>query len=387
MVFKTTYRPPGKYVYVQVIAEQQQSQMRYAVISAGKTTPEWTVVETAAELVKKAGKSLPYILHFRGFGVLTRIAENVPGYKESLLVNGHVEDFCFSSMEYRGTVGVAFMRVSLLQSFLDELQSLKAFVWAIHTGPVPLLALMDKENGEARLDFSIAVKSGELRTFERNQETVKPIPGTFYTEDEAYAAAVLMIAQEQPEAYSDGLPEEARETVRSDYKEFMRFVKLGVGMLSLFFLLLVGNYFYVNFLNNKAAQLEADIAGFGEDLALIDRLEQEKARKTVLVDNSGLQSERFLTFYLDEIGASVPASIQLETLDAFPLKEALKPKRKVELNRETVTVTGFSSSSKVLDDWMEVLEQKKWINGVELMNYVRINDHKATFNLLIRIRS
>jgi len=181
------------------------------------------------------------------------------------------------------------------------------------------------------------------------------------------------------------LDETRFEQTKADYKEFVRFVKLGIGILGFFLIALVGNYFYVNHLNTVAAQLETDIAGYGENLALSDRLQQEKQRKLVLVDNSGIQSVKYLSFYLDEIGASVPAAIQLSSLETFPLLEPLKPKRKVELNSKHLTISGFSSSSKVLDDWMEALERKEWISGVELINYVRINDQKATFQLLLKI--
>lgn len=391
MLFKSTYPSPRKFVYVQLQLEQQEWQIRYVVV-ATKNLPdkvEWTTVDSAVELLKKAGKNLPYVLHFRGFGVLTRIVENVPNFKETLLVNGHEEDFYFNSMAFRGTIAVSFLRVSLVQAFMDELTAAKAFIWGLHAGPIPLLALLDRQDTTAQLDFTIEIANSDIRKLERNTGDEKrlAVPAGFLSTDEAYVNAFRELMAYETEGYEDGLPESFRTETRGNYKEFMRFVKLGVGMLSIFFFALLGNYFYVNHLNNKAAQLESDIAGFGEDLALIDRLEQEKSRKVVLVDNSGIQSSRYLTFYLDELGASVPASIQLEMLEAFPLTEALKPKRKVELNRQQISIIGYSSNSKVLDDWMEQLEQKKWVAGVELMNYVRINDKKATFNLLVKIRS
>jgi Tfp pilus assembly protein PilN len=385
MLFKTTYRPLRRFVYVQIMLSGQEREMRYTVVGSAKSGLVWHEASDVAALLKKAGKSLPYVLHFRGFGVLTRISENVPAYREMLLVNGHEEDFYFNSMT-AGGIGVSFLRLSLVQSLIDELRSGKAFVWSLHAGPVPLIALAEGRDLSMKYDFSVEIQGGRLVRLEKNNDTVKPLPGTFLSEDEAYIAAMRLLTIAPPEGYADGLREEERESVKSDFKEFTRFIKLGVGMLSIFFFALVGNYFYIGFLNDKAAQLESDIAGYGEDLALTERLGQEKSRKTMLVENSGVQSRRYLTFYLDEIGSSVPATIQLETLDAFPLTQALKPKRKVELNRENITVTGFSSDSKVLDDWMEMLEKKSWIKAVELINYVRINDRKAAFNLLIRIK-
>jgi len=389
MLFKPTYQSPRKFVYVQVHLEQQEWRIRYVVtgknqhVHAGVT---WTDVENKEELVKQAGKNLPYVLHFQGFGVLTRMVEHAPNFKETLLVSGHEEDFYFNSVLFKSTIAVSFLRVSLVQEFMDYLIAQKVFTWSLHAGPVPLAATL-AETVSAQLDFNIELVNGDIRKLERNTGEVKRLaaPTGFLSTDEAYVQAIRELTAHQPENYEDGLSEDFHAATRSDFKEFTRFVKLGVGMLSFFFFALVGNYFYVNHLNTVAARYETEIAGYGENLALIDRLRQEKTRKTVLVENSGIQSSRYLSFYLDELGASVPAAIQLDMLETFPLIEALKPKRKVELNTQHISITGFSGSSKILDDWMEQLEQKKWISGVELISYVRINDHKATFNLLVKI--
>jgi Tfp pilus assembly protein PilN len=389
MVFKTTYHAPRKWVLVQVQLEQQEQHMRYVVVSKQQATldsVQWTTVENAEELIKKAGKNLPYVVHFSGFGVLSRIAENVSNYRESLLVTGGEDDFYFSSYELKGTVGVSFIRRSLAEPLLEALSAQKIFLWGVHTGPVPLIRLVS-ENSQLQLDFVIETVNGDLKKLERNTGDVKRLAtdSGFLDTDAAYVRALQQLTDNPNEQYRQGLDEARFTQTKADYKEFVRFVKLGIGILAFFLIALVGNYFYVNHLNNVAAQLETDIAGYGENLALSDRLQQEKQRKLVLVENSGIQSAKYVSFYLDEIGASVPAAIQLSSLETFPLLEPLKPKRKVELNSKHLTISGFSSSSKVLDDWMEALERKQWISGVELMNYVRINDQKATFQLLVKI--
>ncbi|MDH4471094.1 MAG: PilN domain-containing protein [Fluviicola sp.] len=389
MVFKTTYHAPRKWVLVQVQLEQQEQHLRYVVVTKETASLDqvlWNVVENSEELIKKAGKNLPYIVHFSGFGVLSRIAENVSNYRESLLVTGGEDDFYFSSYELKGTVGVSFIRKSLVEPLLETLSTQKIFLWGVHTGPVPLIRLLH-ENSQLQLDFVIETVNGDLKKLERNTGDVKRLAtdSGFLDTDAAYAHALQQLTNEASEQYHQGLDDIRFAQTKADYKEFVRFVKLGIGILAFFLIALVGNYFYVNHLNNVAAQLETDIAGYGENLALSDRLQQEKQRKLVLVENSGIQSAKYVSFYLDEIGASVPAAIQLSSLETFPLLEPLKPKRKVELNSKHLTITGFSGSSKVLDDWMEALERKKWITGVELINYVRINDQKATFQLLVKI--
>lgn len=388
MLFKKTIRNPRSCVLVSLLPQQDGLSVRYAVIRQKDigAAVQWTEVATAGELVKKAGKHLPYVLHFNGFGVLARIAENVPGYRETLLVTGSEDDFYFSSYELNGTVGVSFLRRSLVDPFIDELRAAKVFLWAAHTGPVPLIALLPP-NGSLDLDYSIALSNGDLKTLARNDGDMKKVAtdGGFLDRDDAYAAAIAQLTFHPTEAYRQGWGEEQLTAVRSDYKEYVRFVRLGIGVLAFFLVSLTANYFYVNHLNDTAAQLESDISGYGESLSLMGRLEQEKQRKLVLADNSGVQSSRYVSYYLDDIGGSVPAAVQLTSLETFPLAEPLKPKRKVALNMRQIVVTGFSGSSKVLDDWMEDIERRKWVSGVELISYVRINDRKATFHLLVKL--
>jgi Tfp pilus assembly protein PilN len=405
MLLKTTYRSPRRLVLVQVQLEQQEQRLRYVTI--GRKAPDvpdqvlWTTVDSAEELVKKAGKGLPYVIHFTGFGVLARIAEFAPNYRDSLLVTGSEEDFYFGSFELKSTVAVSFIRRSLTEAFIGQLTAAKVFIWGIHTGPVPLVALLAEQNkanvflplnpppkGETMaLDYHVELVNGDIRKLERNAGEPKRFAtdGGFLDTDAAYVEAIRRLTLEPRENYHQGLDDHAFAAMRSNYREYVRFVKLGIGMLVFFLVTLIGNYFYVNHLNGEAAQLESDISGYGENLALIDRLQQEKQRKLLLIDNSGVQSSKYLSFYLDDLASSVPGAIQLTTLETFPLAEPLKPKRKVELNTRRITITGWSGSSKVLDDWMEAIERKKWVAGVELINYVRINEQKATFHLLVKI--
>jgi Tfp pilus assembly protein PilN len=399
MLLKTIVHAPRKFVLVQVELEQQEQHVRFVVMQTKASgTAEsigWTVVGNAEELIKKAGKSLPYVIQFTGFGVLARIAENVPNYRESLLVTGSEDDFYFSSYELKSTVGVSFIRRSLVETFMNTLVTQKVFLWGVHTGPVPLIALLGGDilplnpspKGEVKLDYTLELHNNDLKKLERNTGERKRFAtdAGFLGTDAAYAEAIRRLTVHPVEHYRQGLDEETLNATKAGYREYVRFVKLGIGILAFFLVTLVGNYFYVNHLNDVAAQLESDISGYGENLAMMDRLQQEKQRKLLLIDNSGVQSSKYVSFYLDEIGASVPKTIQLTSLEAFPLIEPLKPKRKVELNTGRITITGWSGSSKVLDDWMEAIERKKWVTGVELIHYARVSDQKATFNLLVKI--
>jgi Tfp pilus assembly protein PilN len=187
------------------------------------------------------------------------------------------------------------------------------------------------------------------------------------------------------EGYYQAILPEAFAESKAKFKEQNTFERLGIGILAFFLLSLSANYFYVNHLNQIAAEKELELSSYGQQLSLIDRLNQEKNRKIQLFESSGLQSNEFISFYLDELGKSVPSTITLTVLETFPLKEGLKPRKKVEIDRETIAISGLCNTSKTLDDWMEKMERFSWIKSVELINYLRQEDGTSFFQLKIKL--
>ena len=70
-------------------------------------------------------------------------------------------------------------------------------------------------------------------------------------------------------------------------------------------------------------------------------------------------------------------------MSVFPLTENLKEKRKVEIDQSKIQISGWTSSNVVLDDWIETINREEWVKSVELINYQKINDKDALFNLII----
>lgn len=369
---------PKKVVLLSVINSQEGYALHYTFLQKGKPSSATFEVSDLAELIKKTGKQHPFIIHFSGFGVLTRIVENAPNYKESLIVTGNEEDFYFNSISTKGTIGVSFIRKNLIEGILTDLNNQKCFVFGVYLGPIPVISDLS-ENQTIQVDFDITLKNGTLTQLE------KATTSNYNSLDHRYVSAFNTICFNELENLSQGLSAEVITQTKTNFREFKRFVKLGISLLSFFLIALVGNYFYVNHLNQKAAEMEAEIASFGDNLSLMERFTQEKQRKLILIDNSGIQTSKYISAYLDEIGASVPNNIELSKLISFPLTEPLKPKRKVEVQNDKIELFGFTKNSKILDDWIEVLQKKPWVSSVEMINYTRLDDNQSTFHFILKL--
>lgn len=370
---KLSIRNRNKFVYVQVRLEPEGYTLYFSIVSPTSSTTLQRG-KSVEEVIKMAGKGLMYLIHFTGFGILTRVVENTPGYKEGLIVSGEVDDFCFNSIEYKTKLLASFARKSVLDRVMNIFQEQKAIVREVLLGPV-ILPDLAAGNDTYHADYTIGIENGQLTTCVRSE---KPVYETYLPV--AVSHSILN------EHFSGALEEETVTSSLKNFREYRRFVRLGIGILSGFLIILSANYFYVNHLYQKIADLENDVSSYGDNLSRIGLLEQEKSRKLTLIENSGIRTKYFISYYLDEIAKSVPQRITLETLETFPLTDPLKPKRKVETNFHKIILTGWTPNSGVMDDWMEKIERFSWTTGVELINYVREEDNRAHFQLAIELK-
>lgn len=374
---------PNKYNLILVHNQSGEKLFHYACMTERTTAPDLMAFASMEELLRKADKSIPFVIHVRGVGILARSVENAPNYKERLLVSGREDEFYFNSYERSGSVLVSFARKSSLDEFLDPVRAIKGFIWAVYIGP-SVLPFKTQDPKTIHSDYVLSFPSPEQVSIAKNEQELpeKQVQGT-------YLEAIVNLVFEKHETaavFHQGIDEETLKQTRSDYKDYRRFRIIGISILSFFLVALTVNYFVVNHLNQVAADYEQEISGYQDNFAVIDRIKQEKQRKLILFQNSGIQSGNLLSFYTDDIGTTVPKDILLTELSVFPLVQQLKPKHKVETDNSKIVVHGITSNSKVLDDWMEDLEKKEWVQSVEVINYSRTDDKHSVFHIMIHIR-
>lgn len=339
-----------------------------------------------ASLIKHFGKEKAYHIHASGNGVLTRMVDNIPNYKEQLIVNGDKDDFYFSSIEFGSKLITSFFRKSLLDEVLTLLEQQKVFLLNVTSGISPLL-LSEETNFEVKYDYEVSIKNGEIFRFEKHNQT--PSNGFYQGQlidlNEALYEGVLRTYQLKQTHFNGGLTDEVKTEKLQQFNDYRQFKFIGVSAVSFILLLLLANYFFLNNLNQKVADLELNLALNNENISLLDRLEQEKTRKEQLILTSGINSKSFTSFYIDRIGKSVPSSIKLKEMYVFPLKEKLKQKRKVDISQDIIEIIGYTPNSYTMDDWMEKMNRFDWVNKVELVAYNKNSEQQAEFKLIVSL--
>jgi hypothetical protein len=373
---------PKKYNLILIHNQSGNPLFHYACINEQTMAHNFTSFDSLEEILKKADKKIPFIIHVRGAGVLARSVENAPNYKERLLVSGREDEFYFNSYERSGSVLVSFARKNVIDEFLSPILAAKAFIWALYIGP-SILPFKLENLQSIQSDYVLSFPSSNQVTISKNELELseKQVQAS-------YLEAIINYTYQKnnnSDLFHQGINEEALKQTKSEYKDYKQFRIIGLSILSFFLVTLTINYFLVNYLNQVAADYEQEIAGYQENFAIIDRTKQEKQRKLILFQNSGMQSGNLLSYYADEIGVTVPKDIQFTEMELFPLVQQLKPKHKVETDNSKIIIHGITINSKVLDDWMEDLEKKEWIQSVEVINYSRLDDLNSIFHIIIHI--
>lgn len=377
---------PSEYQVIQVNFVQNTAHYDLVVVKKGKVKGTAISFEILEELIKGVKQTIPVVVHVAGSGVLTRLTEFVSGYKEQLIVNGDKDEFYFNSWQDGSRILVSFFRKNLIDSLLTQLTEKKAFLLGVTCGIVPILSLAS-ENELITLDYTIQLIDGKFVKVERNEEQIQRtlLGGIFYDRYEVILKGIYSSLSLKNDSFEQGLVETEVEKQRDNYTQFKQFTVFGIMLVFSILFALLGNYFYLNSLNQDIADLEVELTLNNDNLSLFEKLKQEKTRKELLVDNAGVYQKHFLTFYLDKISRTIPSKIDLQELYLFPLKEALKEKRKVELEKLTINLVGTTPTSELLEEWMNKLNRFSWIKSVQLVNYLK-SEGDASFKLLITLQ-
>lgn len=357
-----------------------------SVLKAGMTnsnSPEQTF-GSLDEVMQHFGKSKPIYLHIVGAGVLSRKVDEKPNYRQELIMNGDQNDFIFTSFSDGKNVAVSFVRKNVVELILTEIDEKKIHLLGFSCGPALYFSLVD--DFKVNFDFKVCKKNKEIIDFQKSDQKslTQEYNGQFVNQFEFIKLCALNAINDKLDGFeATGI--DYCQDKKSNFEQYRRFKTIGLSALIVLFLVVIANRFYQNHLQGEIAQLENELSLNDNNLAYLDRLESEKNRKLELVASAGVTSHHFLGHYLDEIGKSVPKSIKLTSLDLFPVEGKLKNKEKVKIKGETILIEGSTSSSTVLDDWMEYLNTLEWIGKVELTNYLKDEYEQGVFVLMLNL--
>lgn len=195
------------------------------------------------------------------------------------------------------------------------------------------------------------------------------------------AALVLALQHIQPITNFDALKTDLKLNFRQT-RYVTQFSKIG---LVLILGILLVNFFVFNHYYNEVSTLQQTSQVNQATKQTLLKLDNQVNKSQKMVEDMLKSSISKSSFYVNAIVLSLPKSVLLSELDYQPLAKNIKKDKPVELNPNTITISGESNDSDAFSKWLVELETMSWISSVEILNYGDASQQVSNFSIKINM--
>ncbi len=141
------------------------------------------------------------------------------------------------------------------------------------------------------------------------------------------------------------------------------------GLLIFLLMILLCNFFIFNYYYDRIGALNDSLAMTANQQSSYEQLEFSVNRKKNKIELMNSSSWSKTSLYLDRFASNLPSSIKLDQLTFQPLQMPVREGKSIAYREGIITLSGSSSNSGAFSQWIEKLEQRKWIKSVETTDY------------------
>jgi len=372
---------------------EQNGAEHFALLKLRKTKGELvlqqeTTAESLEELVADIDKTTPLFITVNSPKILKKqLSTQNTTSAEALVVNAFpnldLDNFYYQILKGQTTSVVSIGKREYVEQALARIKEMGISPVQIALGisPLEILELFIKKdlggsNFEANFDASgfqgFDTVSGKVDTT-LDLEGIK----LKSTQLLSFAHILGFVQQKLPHSNFSDLNQNLWSVFKNK-RVFTFGLRAGLGVL---LVVLVINFLLFNHYYTKNQELETSLASneyqgasIKEVLQRVD-LKEEKLKSLLSSKNSKT------TYYLDELGKSVPNSIFLSDIAYQPLLMPVKQDKYIELGENNLRVSGISKNSIEFTVWSDNLEMQKWVKRVEIVAYEYLSKSSANFTL------
>ncbi len=328
------------------------------------------------------------LLNFSGKGVINKRVESKANYIKEVLFNGSSEDFYVYTLfeDQNNFVSISRKEVINEQFELLERAGFKPVDFSL--GPfVSALSQQFLNQDIVLLESSTLVfKNKRLIDFSNrnaSNETYKIGNETLKSKDIVLFSSLLnfLYPSDKIQYNNAFLCENSKEQNLRKMFDYFAF-----GSLVFFLVALFSSYILLNYFNNEYVKYEQQLYHFNDDYFQIKKMEEDLRNKQFIARNSGVLSENFLSFYINEIGVSIPNEIVLSNLKINPIAKKVKTNEKIEIEPNTILLEGNAKRNVSVNKWVKELRKYDWIDKIEILNLNTNSGNKDSFSIKIFIR-
>ncbi|MDC6390959.1 hypothetical protein PP182_19895 [Maribacter sp. PR1] len=350
-------------------------------------------VEDLDALTKAIDKQAPVFVCINTAAVLTKRLEKSGEGSPAALVNQAFpnldhSNFYYQILEQRDTSVVTIARKETVDTLLKRLkeQGLQAFSIALGLSTIRSLLPYLNEPQIQTAKWQLDIQEGQLHRF--SQETTSRsysynVNGLSLTKNDvlSFSHIVGHLGQNVAANNFDGL----LQSIRSKFQN-QRIFQKGIRFALVFFVvLLLGNFLVYQHYFGKVGELNTSLEANGSHKSALLELTESVQAKRERVEMLQKSSSSTATAYLDALAASLPNSVLLEGMTYQPLEKTIQKDKPILLEASSMTVSGISKDSKIYSDWLETLEEKKWVAQVETLDFDYSSSNASQFTIKIDI--
>ncbi len=185
------------------------------------------------------------------------------------------------------------------------------------------------------------------------------------------------------------LSDERFKNFKEEYAQKRQFKTFGFASLILVFMVLLVNFYFFNDLRDTFNANEEKLGVSETQLSKLRSIQDEVKLKKNFMEQSGWLKPSKNSFHADRIGASVPPSISLTTIEINPRDSKRSKKEKEDIfGSDLISIEGLCKSSYTMNEWINGLKLLEWVDNAEVIEYVRVpGKTKATFTIEVKIKS
>ena len=162
----------------------------------------------------------------------------------------------------------------------------------------------------------------------------------------------------------------------------------GLAALILFFMALLVNFLLFNYYNQQYIELSADYSAYSVSKIEFDSINKKIAEREFFLQEAGWMKPSQISFYADQIAASVPSSVLLREMSINPLDNGLtRAEKKHVFSFNRIMLSGVCNKPTDLNSWILSVKLMSWVSEVEIRNYTYDDKiHRGLFLLEIIIK-
>ncbi|MCB0395290.1 MAG: hypothetical protein KDD36_01475 [Flavobacteriales bacterium] len=342
-------------------------------------------ITSIEELKQHVSPGLPVSICLHGKGIMHKKVTAFEGdYVDLLpqiLPNARLKDLLVQIQPGERTAPcVSATRKDQLEKWLHIFSEAGLDVVNVTLGPLlmdhvlPLLTVKEEEMHVG--DFHLWIGKEGLEKFNVN--------GTSPTEDVAveidqkswkaseligFSQAFVSLAGIDPAPASD---DELMKRGKVEYEQKVLFRKSGWMLLIFFFTMLLANFLMYGHYEKENQRLEEEISINGRKVDQVNEMQALLDEQEHFLSNAGWNASAQASYFVNRVASSVPEKVQLTMLHVYPPRKsevASATKADVQFDGQHMVISGATTNSLILNDWIKVVKSVEGITDVKITDY------------------